>query len=625
MREATFHVDFGAVQPSRGDSLHKVAAYNGACRLTGPDGEFDFTRKAPEYAGGCIMAPPDAPPTLVGDRAALWSAALAAEKRRDGQPARLVEIMLPREVPPEQRLELVRAIVQPWVDEGAVAQLDLHCPPASDGDPRGQPHAHVILSRRALGADGFSSKKKLANEPWTKDRGRYMRAQVADRMNRWLGEYSVDVRVDHRSYRDRGDPTPPERDVGRRAFETWKKRPDEAVVYGDVLAARRPRRQLREARAELAQAEREIRILEQEHAHVAATAALQPRPNSHSDPREDGSRPPRHDGDPRIARGDRRGRRRGPDQPDSSGARRPVDQHGEPAREARRTRRLAAGVALARGPRRPGEDALAQARAALRQADGRAQRDAAQRACERSALAGPGRPGDDRLDAARRALAATMPPGLAPRHRAPRRRRRKRYNEAWLPAVGGPVVAVEQDRRDGIVIRLADGAAVIDHGDRLTLRGRPSDAALAAMADQAVRHGWTEVELTGADPVFRDRLAAALAARGVTVIGEPHPPSRVALQTAERYLAASRSASPGADKTARRPDDITMLSGRRAPTSPSQQPPTSPTAGTTARRHGEVTKSSSPQAPEPVPAAPAPAYVPPWVRSPGRRPADNKR
>ena len=153
------------------------------------------------------------------------------------------------------------------------------------------------------------------------------------------------------------------------------------------------------------------------------------------------------------------------------------------------------------------------------------------------------------------------------------------------------------------------------------------------------------------------KLINSIPMRGVVVIGEPHPPSLMAARIAERYLATAGQASPGADPTVRRPDDITILSGPQAPTTPSHQPPsrrhvevttpsgaavgtargqgkhgpgrsplTSPPAGALTRRHGNLNMSSPPRAPtsptakapKPVPTAPTPAYRPPWARSPGR-------
>lgn len=269
---ALFHVDFGAVQPSKGDRLHKVAAYNAATMLTDPTtGElYDFRRKAKEHVGGCIMLPLDSP-TWAEDRVTLWSAALGAETRHDGQPARLVEILIPREVPADRRLDFARAVVAPWVAEGMAAQIDLHNPVAADGDE--QPHAHVILSRRALGPDGYD-KRKLSNEPWTRDRGRYMRGVVAERMNAWMAAEGLASRVDHRRAAERYDPVPAEKNVSRKSVESWKRHPDTAAsdafekVLSERAARHRRRREIAAARDEAAQADAEIVDLRAIHARM---------------------------------------------------------------------------------------------------------------------------------------------------------------------------------------------------------------------------------------------------------------------------------------------------------------------------------------------------------------------
>lgn len=85
-----------------------------------------------------------------------------AEKRKDAQLAREVEITLPRELSHDQQVALVRSFVrEKFVSQGMVADFAIHRPTASDG--REQPHAHVLLTLRRLDAGsetGFSPKKE---------------------------------------------------------------------------------------------------------------------------------------------------------------------------------------------------------------------------------------------------------------------------------------------------------------------------------------------------------------------------------------------------------------------------------------------------------------------------------
>lgn len=105
-----------------------------------------------------ILAP-DLAPSWVFDREDLWNRVEAHEKRKDSQVARELRFAIPRDVPPADRIRLVRDYVRSsFVTRGMVADIALHNKVASDGQE--QPHAHVMLSMRVLTADGFGSKSR---------------------------------------------------------------------------------------------------------------------------------------------------------------------------------------------------------------------------------------------------------------------------------------------------------------------------------------------------------------------------------------------------------------------------------------------------------------------------------
>ena len=125
------------------------------------------------------IAPADAP-DWVQDRAALWNAVELAETRKNSQVAREIRVALPAELDHAQRVELVRDFCQrAFVDRGMVADIALHAP-GREGDERNH-HAHILLTTREIGPEGFTTKNRDWNakellegwrEAWARDTNR---------------------------------------------------------------------------------------------------------------------------------------------------------------------------------------------------------------------------------------------------------------------------------------------------------------------------------------------------------------------------------------------------------------------------------------------------------------------
>jgi ATP-dependent exoDNAse (exonuclease V) alpha subunit len=121
--------------------------------------------------------------------------------------AREIEISLPRELSPGQRVELVRSFVkEQFVNLGMVADLALHCPKATDG--KDQPHAHIMLTLRPLQPDnsGFGNKERAWNERSLLEHGR---EQWAAAVNQALTDADSGERIDHRTLKAQGVPRAP--------------------------------------------------------------------------------------------------------------------------------------------------------------------------------------------------------------------------------------------------------------------------------------------------------------------------------------------------------------------------------------------------------------------------------
>ena len=77
---------------------------------------------------------PEGAPEWARDREQLWNAAEAAERHKDAQVAREVEVALPVEWPKEQQRELARDFIKrEFVEPGMVADVAYHDPAGVSG------------------------------------------------------------------------------------------------------------------------------------------------------------------------------------------------------------------------------------------------------------------------------------------------------------------------------------------------------------------------------------------------------------------------------------------------------------------------------------------------------------
>ncbi|MGG5812391.1 MobQ family relaxase [Falsiroseomonas sp. CW058] len=150
-----------------------------------------------------IVLPEGPVPAWATDRNQLWNEVEKAEKRKDATVAREVEVMLPRELGLPQQLALVRRfIAQEVTAKGLVADFSIHRPNASDGQPH--PHCHIMITPRALEAQGFAARKDETFR-WSgqgeksKDALVSLREAWARLQNDALAEAGSASRVDHRT------------------------------------------------------------------------------------------------------------------------------------------------------------------------------------------------------------------------------------------------------------------------------------------------------------------------------------------------------------------------------------------------------------------------------------------
>ncbi|RWK58564.1 AAA family ATPase [Mesorhizobium sp.] len=196
------------ISRSDGGSAVRSAAYNGreAIKAQRTGEVFYFKhREAPEHHEVLL---PDGAPAELASSDALWNAAEAMEKRKDAQLARELVLALPanQEVDHGDRVELARSFaLEHFVSKGLAVQLDVHAPHGAESEgERANYHAHLLITTRRLGEDGFAARKARDLDPVIKRGGG--RAIVAegeawgalwrDHQNRYFAEQGLSIRVD---------------------------------------------------------------------------------------------------------------------------------------------------------------------------------------------------------------------------------------------------------------------------------------------------------------------------------------------------------------------------------------------------------------------------------------------
>ena len=205
---AIYHCSIQPISRSDGRSIVACAAYRAGekleCDTYGKTQ--DYTKKTGiEYTQ--IFAPTGANPDLL-NRQNLWNQVEQSELKKDGgikQEARLareVEIALPHELNKQQRQALVSEFCQSLVASYNVAvDVAIHAPHAHGGSDERNFHAHILMTTRTATAKGLGAKVRELDQNSTLKK---IREKVADLTNVHLERAGLEVRVDHRSHKDRG-------------------------------------------------------------------------------------------------------------------------------------------------------------------------------------------------------------------------------------------------------------------------------------------------------------------------------------------------------------------------------------------------------------------------------------
>src|SRR5437667_848287 len=211
---AIYHLHVKVIGRKSGSSAVASAAYRSGSRLRDErlDRSHDFSAKRGVVHSEVLL--PENAPAVWKDRERLWNDVEAFEARKDAQLAREVEFAIPRELTQAQGIELARDFARgEFVDRGMIADLNVHWDVGEDGMPK--PHAHVMLTMRAVDEDGFGPKLREWNRTEMVERWRQRWAEVA---NERLAELDIDARIDHRSLEAQDIAMEPQTQIGASAL-----------------------------------------------------------------------------------------------------------------------------------------------------------------------------------------------------------------------------------------------------------------------------------------------------------------------------------------------------------------------------------------------------------------------
>lgn len=151
------HYKITIISRGKGHSAVAAAAYQSGERLySNRDYRTKKYRKdAGEVVYSEVMLPPNAPPEYA-DRNILWNAVEEAEPNWNSQLARRLVITLPAELSMEDNIALVTEYCRKeFLEKGMIVDLCVHDPVP----PGHNPHAHVMLTMRALDENGHWMEK----------------------------------------------------------------------------------------------------------------------------------------------------------------------------------------------------------------------------------------------------------------------------------------------------------------------------------------------------------------------------------------------------------------------------------------------------------------------------------
>jgi ATP-dependent exoDNAse (exonuclease V) alpha subunit len=241
---ATYYLNLKNFSRSDGSNAPSAAAYRAGDRIRDERSGriYDHTGRQDVLHKEIILPSQfaDAPMDWARNRATLWNAVEAAEKRKNSRVAREYTVALPVELNADQRLHLVRGFAQELSDLYRFAvDVAIHAPRDYPGsDPRNF-HAHLLATTREVTPDGLTAKttlelgdgarRQLGLSPAIHELI-HVRKRWATVTNEALHDAHQAARIDHRSLRDQGIEREPIQWEARVAYDLQRQKARESAM-----------------------------------------------------------------------------------------------------------------------------------------------------------------------------------------------------------------------------------------------------------------------------------------------------------------------------------------------------------------------------------------------------------
>jgi hypothetical protein len=179
------------------------------------------------------------------DRSTLWNAAEHAGRRCNSRLARDWIVLLPTELNARQRAQLVRGFASELAEKYRCAvDVCVHLPrPGADS----RNHAHLLMTTREVSSGGLgrrttlelagSERRQLGIEGSSKAEYLAIRARWAELTNEAFRQAGLQVRIDHRSYKDQGIDREPTARIPPKVFYA-ERQAQGVTAAGDEIRAR---------------------------------------------------------------------------------------------------------------------------------------------------------------------------------------------------------------------------------------------------------------------------------------------------------------------------------------------------------------------------------------------------